>query len=282
MVTRVHQSSSDHLPLRLSESNNKMMLKRSDVVADEPEMNKLQPLCCCTASTGSSSSPEVSKALPPPKSRSGSLLDMLKIGRRRRRSSCTKTLDCRSEEFTATTDGLTCSTRSQEQFEDPPRIPGGCLKVTTQHKSLCLSYGELSSKAQEEEQPQDHHNKVSFGSIDLLVFPLALGDNPSVSVGPPICCGEKLHTRFTVSVDDYEASRPEIRHRESLHVPRMVREDWLRDEGYSRSELRETEEMLLAIKKSRKANASSGFDSNFFVRLFHNKNKRASALKVDK
>jgi hypothetical protein len=63
----------------------------------------------------------------------------------------------------------------------------------------------------------------------------------------------------------------------------MIREDWLREQGYSRGELKQVEEMVLAIKKSRKASERSGLDSQFFLCLFQSNHiKRASTLKVDK
>ncbi|CAB9520273.1 expressed unknown protein [Seminavis robusta] len=180
-----------------------------------------------------------------PTKRSISLLKLPKLRLGRRKSSATFDLD--HDECS--------SNRSMEVVE---RVVGGCLKFPTQAMSVAETYAPpvgLDTRA------------VSFGSMEVLIFPLTLGDNPAVSVGPPLAMGNELHARLQLSVEQYELTRPARRTKPELAVPKAIREDWLRDEGFARSQWRQMEDELLAIKKSRKA-SSKGCTSEFFLRLF--------------
>ena len=188
--------------------------------------------------------------------------------------------------------GAISSSNSSETSDDNE---GSCLKIRTQHESLNRSYGHSQEEDNNvglsisDDAPQDEdaprRTRVQFGQVEVLVFPLALGDNPSVSVGPPLCLGRKVHARLSVSMEDYESTRPPRRCHQELAVPRPIREDWLREEGYSRGELKEVEEELLSIKKSRKHNASLSplaSTSKLFIRLFSassKSKKRTSVLR---
>ena len=69
---------------------------------------------------------------------------------------------------------------------------------------------------------------VTFASTEIREYPIELGDNPSVSSGPPLTLGWTHMARHTASVDDYEAGRPHFRR--ALHemiIPAKVRTDIL-------------------------------------------------------
>jgi hypothetical protein len=196
----------------------------------------------------------------PKRSASSSWLSKMSLGRYPKPSNSSSTL----ESLLTTDHEETLSTRSTD-IPTAARLPGGCLKIPTHAMSLVESCCI----------PQtiglvDDPRSVSFGAMEVLIFDLQLGDNPSVSVGPPIAMGKQLHARMTLTVESYEATRPTRRHKQELVVPKFLREDWLRDEGFSRGECKEREGEVLAIKKSRKA-SSAGCASPFALRLFGRK-----------
>lgn len=107
----------------------------------------------------------------------------------------------------------------------------------------CSSLDECSSRS------------IRFEKLEVRDYPLALGDNPSVTNGPPLTIEWEHAGEYVISVEDYENNRPPRRHKRNMVVPKRVRQDWLRDEGYSRGEMNEAEKQALKAKKDRMATA---------------------------
>jgi hypothetical protein len=106
---------------------------------------------------------------------------------------------------------------------------------------------------------QKRPSRVTFTTIEIYVHALILGDNPTVSVGPPLSIGWEAVASVILDLDAYETSRPPRRERRDLVVPREIREDWLREEEITRSEMAEVEAEIKVIKKHRLRNARKGF-----------------------
>ena len=49
---------------------------------------------------------------------------------------------------------------------------------------------------------------VRFDTVEIREYPYVLGDNPSVSAGPPLSIGWDPQDEFTVGFDEYEAGKP--------------------------------------------------------------------------
>jgi hypothetical protein len=99
---------------------------------------------------------------------------------------------------------------------------------------------------------------VSWGTIEMHSHVIELGDNPAVSRGPPITLGWEKTDYCTLSVDDYESSLQGRRSKQELILPGTLREDWLRDRGYSREELKVAVLDVKKIKTDRKSSAEDG------------------------
>jgi hypothetical protein len=209
---------------------------------------------CCSSCSCQEESPK--------KSGSHSWLHKLGLGRHLKSKSSSTLESLLADE--------TQSSRSSDVVTTP-RLPGGCLRIPTQAMSLLESCGIPHIGL-------DEARTVSFGAIEVLIFDLQLGDNPSVSVGPPLAMGNELHARLELTVESYESSRPPRRHKRELVVPKFIREEWLRDDGVSRGECKAREYEVLAIKKMRKASCK-GFKSPFVLRLF---GKTGGATKTPK
>lgn len=106
-------------------------------------------------------------------------------------------------------------------------------------------------------ESKDERGRVSFNKISIREYPRTLGDNPSVSVGPPLTLDWDYNTAV-FSIEDYEANRPERRTKENLVLPRNLRVNILKYEcGISRSEMAESIRKVNAVKANRRQTANN-------------------------
>ena len=141
----------------------------------------------------------------------------------------------------------TCSSSSSLSTQEPAAHHQGksCLKVKTQTESLHRKISTCTSD-----------KKVFFSTIEIRTYPLRLGDNPSTSSGPPLTISwDPEGAPRSFEVDDYEETRPTRRSEDSLKVSKLVRQEWLREEGYSRGEMTEAQTEVLRIQRGRLASA---------------------------
>mmetsp|Transcript_21539 Transcript_21539/g.46698 ORF Transcript_21539/g.46698 Transcript_21539/m.46698 type:complete len:203 (-) Transcript_21539:98-706(-) len=102
--------------------------------------------------------------------------------------------------------------------------------------------------------------KVSFSTIELRYHAIMLGDNPSVSSGPPLALSNNVIHTDTCSLDDYEGKRPQNEsepQKSALILNRFEREDRLRDAGFGRADFRQAEAEIQRIKKPRETNGTT-------------------------
>jgi hypothetical protein len=97
--------------------------------------------------------------------------------------------------------------------------------------------------------------RVTFKTVEFHIHALILGDNPAVSVGPPLSIGWEAVASVILDLDAYETARPPRQDSSDLVVPRAMRVDWLREEGCARSEMARVENEIKVIKKHRLRNA---------------------------
>lgn len=131
----------------------------------------------------------------------------------------------------------------------------GCMKLRTQAESICRTFTSSDPCINDSSSLRP---SVTFSAVEFHTHNLILGDNPSVSVGPPLGMSWKAVESKILDLEEYETSRPPRRDRRDLIVPRSTRVTWLRAEGYARSELAEAENEIIVIKKHRRTNARKG------------------------
>lgn len=82
---------------------------------------------------------------------------------------------------------------------------------------------------------------VSFNAVEIREYNRILSDNPATSSGPPIGIGWIFLPEDTIilDVDTYESFRDSDgrRCKRELVMPSVVRQEMLREEGYSREEI---------------------------------------------
>jgi hypothetical protein len=130
-----------------------------------------------------------------------------------------------------------------------------CMKVSTQALSLERSYGkDITSSA----TLSKHTAAIHWSTVEINSHAVILGDNPSVSSGPPITIGWKAFESVKVTVAEYEECNLNHRSPRALLLPKTVREDWLRNVGYSRKELESTAQAIQKTKEGRRSSAGDG------------------------
>mmetsp|Transcript_15187 Transcript_15187/g.30292 ORF Transcript_15187/g.30292 Transcript_15187/m.30292 type:complete len:384 (+) Transcript_15187:176-1327(+) len=97
---------------------------------------------------------------------------------------------------------------------------------------------------------------VSFGTLQILEFPLILGDNPSCRYGPPTTLAQEHTEEIVLDVEEHEMTkRGNISKRYgggSLYLPSHTRESLLRMEyGTSEKEIRKVRKEIRSIQRSR-------------------------------
>jgi hypothetical protein len=151
----------------------------------------------------------------------------------------------------------TSTTRSL-YLEDSSTTPGtltcfgeskanGCLKVVTQKESLSHLY-----------ESEKSHKSVRWSTIDFYSHEMLLGDNPSVSSGPPLTISWKAHEHHPISIEEYEKFKPVRRRKSEMLSPRQMREDLLMGAGYNRSDLKEAATEAAAIRQMRHRSLKDG------------------------
>ncbi|KAL7536407.1 hypothetical protein ACHAXR_007143 [Thalassiosira sp. AJA248-18] len=74
------------------------------------------------------------------------------------------------------------------------------------------------------------NRSVSFANINIREYERVLGDNPSVTSGPPLSIGWRYAPEpISMRIDDYEDGKGEPRSSSEYLVPKTVRENMLRD-----------------------------------------------------
>lgn len=78
---------------------------------------------------------------------------------------------------------------------------------------------------------------VQFSTITIRDYPRSIGDNPASSCGPSVSIGWKHESECTVVLDEYEENRSPRRVGREMIIPVKIREEILREMGYSRADI---------------------------------------------
>jgi len=147
--------------------------------------------------------------------------------------------------------------RSTASSSDCPASKG-CLRVKSQEESLGRKYAQSPAStegaASASAFTSTTKKRVGFSQITISVHGVLLGDNPSVSCGPPLSIDWECFETARFGVDEYERVQPPTarRTRAELRIPASVRELWLRRSGeYARSELVDSVREVRRVQRQR-------------------------------
>lgn len=98
-------------------------------------------------------------------------------------------------------------------------------------------------------------SNVSFGTIEIQVYPMVLGDNPSTRRGPSVELDWNVMSRYTIhDLDLYESLKPPPREMGEFAMSSEMRTNLLIESGHSLREIRELTKQRNLLK--RKKNSS--------------------------
>ena len=79
-----------------------------------------------------------------------------------------------------------------------------------------------------DDQSPMHCNRsrtVKFSNVEIIELPYTLGDNPSVSGGPPVSASWISQKRTSLDLDFFEQYRPPRRNKSALHLTKEARKE---------------------------------------------------------
>ena len=127
--------------------------------------------------------------------------------------------------------------------------PRGCLKYATQALSISKPSGSRRKSLSE---------SVRWSTVEVHSHAVQLGDNPAVGTGAPICIKWEAFDSTIVDIESYESLRPERRTKQEMVLPRWVRDDMLKNAGYSRGRIQEATNEIMKIHEHRMKSARDG------------------------
>lgn len=130
--------------------------------------------------------------------------------------------------------------------KSPPRCvqdPRKCLINLTMDESLHKRYGfDTDARARRAERTKKRVGSienlaVSFDKVIIREYPICLGNNPSVSRGPPLTIDWDPMTHLEFDFLQLQDAKMPSRGQAEMFVPLFVRERMLKNAGYSRKEI---------------------------------------------
>ena len=92
---------------------------------------------------------------------------------------------------------------------------------------------------------------ISFGTVSVYTHDMTLGDNPSVTTGPPLML-DWVHLKSECFHIDHFEQLNQGRRKKARRIPRNDREAWLQKKGYSRECLDRVLKEIEYIKTTRR------------------------------
>eukprot|EP00566_Odontella_aurita_P019712 CAMPEP_0113557134 /NCGR_PEP_ID=MMETSP0015_2-20120614/17625_1 /TAXON_ID=2838 /ORGANISM="Odontella" /LENGTH=294 /DNA_ID=CAMNT_0000458531 /DNA_START=337 /DNA_END=1221 /DNA_ORIENTATION=+ /assembly_acc=CAM_ASM_000160 len=127
--------------------------------------------------------------------------------------------------------------------------------VSSLEESLHSTYGSSSPRRRSDgdEDSLTDSQRLKFADLQIREYSRAVGDNPSVSAGPPLSMGWEYNEAQTIPLDDYESCRGPRRTSPEMAVPRSIRESLLKNEwGVPRSDIAHAVREVVRTKNRRR------------------------------
>jgi hypothetical protein len=94
-------------------------------------------------------------------------------------------------------------------------------------------------------------SKVSFQNVTIREYDLTLGDNPSVSYGPPVSLDWNYSEMKALSLDLYEGNRPQRRSMRQMNINFYQRKHLLTMNGYTEEEIEQAKRNASKVRSQR-------------------------------
>lgn len=92
---------------------------------------------------------------------------------------------------------------------------------------------------------------VIFTEVKVRRYDIVIGDNPSVTMGPPLSIGWEFESESSFNIDEFEECRGVRRSSAEMVMPRAVREELLLSNGFTKKEIMEVVKEVAKCKNNR-------------------------------
>lgn len=92
---------------------------------------------------------------------------------------------------------------------------------------------------------------VIFTEVQVRRYDIVAGDNPSVTMGPPLSIGWEFESESSFNIDEFEECRGVRRSSAEMVMPRAVREELLLANGFTKKEIMEVVKEVARCKNNR-------------------------------
>mmetsp|Transcript_1480 Transcript_1480/g.1592 ORF Transcript_1480/g.1592 Transcript_1480/m.1592 type:complete len:247 (+) Transcript_1480:124-864(+) len=92
---------------------------------------------------------------------------------------------------------------------------------------------------------------VTFNTVKVREYPIILGDNPSVSEGPPLSIDWVYIDVDEFDVEEYETTRPSRRGTPEMNIPASIRIDTLKRSGFTTKDIYQRVKEVKQVKQRR-------------------------------
>jgi hypothetical protein len=100
---------------------------------------------------------------------------------------------------------------------------------------------------------QDQIASVSFSTVDIRYYERVIDINPSVTCGVAVGIGWRYKNGGQLSLDDYEIHRGGVKYKSGeLVLPRGIRENIVRDFGFTQKQITDATRICIRLKNQRK------------------------------
>jgi len=148
-----------------------------------------------------------------------------------------------------------------------------------------VSGGTTTVSARSNDDCAKSSKKLKFGSVDIYTHDIVLGDNPSVSRGPPLTLNWHAIHFERCSVEDFEVrfGQQGGQGGRVKKVSIRSREEWLREMGHRTESLRRVCEEIEYIKRSRQQSQEEIYFTPVeeYLAMAHATSKRQPKTKID-
>jgi len=129
----------------------------------------------------------------------------------------------------------------------------GILVVKTQADSLHLEKNDSTYRDMRRWRRQHLTGQgVQFGVCEIREYPVTLGDNPGGNWGPPLTLSWDHYGTICMPLEEFESQNPPRRTESQMYLPLSVREDLLRNAGFSLGDIRAGSEEVDKIRGQRR------------------------------
>jgi len=132
----------------------------------------------------------------------------------------------------------TSSTATTSMCTEELHLSVSSLSLSSPEEDAAATHNIANIEQQQDKcqpTPVKRKKALKFNEVEIIEFPYVLGDNPSVSLGPPLSMAHTHQDRFSVDLIAYDDAKETIHRRsnQEMRMDQMLRMHILQSSGHS-------------------------------------------------